>query len=58
LRPPIAGLEARVPKGEKPDDIPVEGVEITQLFVNPGAAAKMGVVIPDTVLKRARTVVQ
>jgi putative ABC transport system substrate-binding protein len=51
-------IVARVLKGEKPGDIPVEGIEITQLFVNPGAAAKMGVTIPDAVLKRAKTVVQ
>ena len=39
----------RVLKGEKPGDIAVEGVEITELAVNPGAAKKMGVTIPDAV---------
>ena len=29
-------IVVRVLKGEKPGDIPVEGVEITELFVNPG----------------------
>lgn len=48
----------RVLKGEKPGDIPVEGVEITELFVNPGAAASMGVTIPEAVIARARTVVR
>ncbi|HLB81032.1 MAG TPA: ABC transporter substrate-binding protein [Dongiaceae bacterium] len=48
----------RVLKGEKPGDIPVEGVEITELHVNPGAAAKMGVTIPAAVIARAKTVVQ
>jgi len=48
----------RVLKGEKPGDIAVEGVEITELHVNPGAAAKMGVTIPEAVVKRAKMVVQ
>jgi putative tryptophan/tyrosine transport system substrate-binding protein len=51
-------IVARVLKGEKPGDIPVEGVEITELFVNPGAAAAMGVTIPEAVLARAKTVVK
>jgi putative tryptophan/tyrosine transport system substrate-binding protein len=48
----------RVLKGEKPGDIPVEGVQITELFVNPGAAAQMGVTIPDAVIARAKEVVK
>jgi putative tryptophan/tyrosine transport system substrate-binding protein len=48
----------RVLNGEKPGDIPVEGVEITELYVNPGAAKAMGVTIPDAVVARAKTVVQ
>lgn len=48
----------RVLKGEKPGDIPVEGVQITELFVNPGAAAKMGVTIPEAVIARAKEVVK
>jgi putative ABC transport system substrate-binding protein len=48
----------RVLKGEKPGDLPVEGVEITELFVNPASAAAMGVTIPEAVLARAKTVVQ
>jgi putative tryptophan/tyrosine transport system substrate-binding protein len=51
-------IVARVLKGEKPGDIPVEGVEITELFVNPGAAEAMGVTIPEAVLARAKTVVK
>ena len=45
-------------KGEKPGDIPVEGVRITELYVNPGAAQKMGVTIPEAVIAKAKTVVQ
>jgi putative tryptophan/tyrosine transport system substrate-binding protein len=48
----------RVLNGEKPGDIPVEGVEITELYVNPGAAKAMGVTIPEAVVARAKTVVQ
>jgi putative tryptophan/tyrosine transport system substrate-binding protein len=48
----------RVLKGEKPGDIPVEGVEITELFVNPGAAEAMGIALPEAVVARAKTVVQ
>jgi putative tryptophan/tyrosine transport system substrate-binding protein len=48
----------RVLKGEQPGEIPVEGVEITELFVNPGAAGRMGVTIPEAVVARAKTVVE
>ncbi|HYH37381.1 MAG TPA: ABC transporter substrate-binding protein [Azospirillum sp.] len=44
---------ARVLKGEKPGDIPVDLAKGTDLFVNPKAAAAMGVTIPDAVAKRA-----
>lgn len=48
----------RVLNGEKPGEIPVEGVEITELFVNPAAAEAMGITIPEAVLARAKTVVR
>jgi len=48
----------RVLKGEKPGDIAVQGIEITQLFVNPGAAQKMGITIPDSVIAGAKEVVK
>ena len=44
---------ARVLKGEKPGDIPVDLAKGTDLFVNPKAAAAMGVAIPEAVAKRA-----
>ncbi|HYG88813.1 MAG TPA: ABC transporter substrate-binding protein [Azospirillum sp.] len=44
---------ARVLKGEKPGDIPVALAKGTDLFVNPKAAASMGVTIPESVTKRA-----
>ena len=51
-------IVVRVLNGENPGDIPVEGVEITELYVNPGAAAKMGVTIPQSVIDRAKEVVK
>ena len=51
-------LVVRVLKGEKPGDIAVQGVEITELFVNLSAARKMGVTIPEAVVARAKEVVK
>jgi putative ABC transport system substrate-binding protein len=51
-------IVVRILKGEKPGDIPVEGVEITELFVNPGAAERMGVRVPDAVIAKAKEVVK
>jgi putative ABC transport system substrate-binding protein len=51
-------MVVRVLKGQQPGDMPVEGVEITELFVNPGSAGKMGVTIPEAVVARAKTVVK
>jgi putative ABC transport system substrate-binding protein len=51
-------IVARILKGEKPGDIAVQGVEITQLFVNPGAAQKMGITIPESVIAGAKEVVK
>ncbi len=49
---------ARVLRGEKPGDIPVEYVKKLQLFVNPGAAAKMGVTLPAAMLEEAKEVIR
>lgn len=43
----------RVLRGEQPGDIPVEGVRKLGLFLNPQAAAAMGVAVPDAVRQRA-----
>lgn len=51
-------IVTRVLNGEKPGDIPVQGIEITELAVNPAAAEAMGVKIPDAVMARAKTVVK
>jgi putative ABC transport system substrate-binding protein len=50
-------IVARVLEGANPGDIPVEGVQITELYVNPGAAEAMGVTIPPELLERAKFVV-
>lgn len=51
-------IVVRVLKGESPGDIAVEGVEITELYVNPGMAKKMGVTLPDSLIARAKEVVK
>ena len=48
----------RVLEGEAPGEIAVEGVEITELHVNPGAAEKMGVTIPPEVIAEAEKVIE
>jgi putative ABC transport system substrate-binding protein len=50
-------IVARVLTGANPGDIPVEGVQITELYVNLGAAAAMGVTIPPELLQRAKFVI-
>ncbi len=49
---------ARILKGEKPGDIPVESVQTLQLYVNPKSAELMGVTIPPSVIDRADTVIK
>jgi putative ABC transport system substrate-binding protein len=51
-------IVARVLKGEKPGDIAVQGVEITELYVNPGAAAQMGVELSSDLVGKAKEVVK
>jgi putative tryptophan/tyrosine transport system substrate-binding protein len=51
-------MVVRILKGEAPGSLAVEGVEITELYVNPGMAAKMGVTLPDSLVARAKEVVQ
>jgi putative tryptophan/tyrosine transport system substrate-binding protein len=50
-------IVARVLEGADPGAIPVEGVQTTELYVNPGAAEAMGVTIPPEMLERAKFVV-
>jgi putative tryptophan/tyrosine transport system substrate-binding protein len=46
----------KVLKGEKPANIPVEGVKGSDLYVNPTSAAKMGVEIPKELVDQAKQV--
>jgi putative ABC transport system substrate-binding protein len=51
-------IVARVLNGEPPGEIEVQGIEITQLFVNPAAAEAMGLELPAAVVERAKVVVE
>ena len=51
-------IVVRILKGEKAGDIPVEFVQKTELYLNPGAAAKQGAVIPGGLLEGAKEVVR
>ncbi|WP_040328296.1 ABC transporter substrate-binding protein [Acidovorax delafieldii] len=50
-------MVARILKGEKPGDIKPEISTKMELFVNPGAAEKQGVKLPDALVKSAVQVV-
>lgn len=49
---------ARVLRGEKPGDIPVQYVNKLQLVINPAAAQKMGVTLPAAIIDEAKEVVR
>ncbi|MFT0531857.1 ABC transporter substrate-binding protein [Castellaniella hirudinis] len=51
-------LVVRILKGEKPGDIPSETSAKPELFVNPAAAEKQGVVLSDALLKSAAEIVK
>ena len=51
-------MVARILKGEKPKDIPVEGVKIMDLVLNPAAAERMGVTLPESLIGQAKKVIQ
>jgi putative ABC transport system substrate-binding protein len=48
----------RILKGEKPGDIPAKVAAGTDLAINKTFAAKMGVTLPESVVKRATQVVE
>lgn len=48
----------RVLKGENPGDIPVKVAAGSDLIINSAAAQKMGVKLPESVLKRANRVIE
>lgn len=51
-------VAARILRGENPADIPVKKVDMTGLLLNPAAAERMGVTIPQSVLDRATEIVE
>lgn len=51
-------IAAQIINGTSPADIPVRKVPMTNLILNPKAAERMGVTIPDSVLDRASKVVK
>jgi len=50
-------VAARILKGESPADIPVKKVDMTDLVLNPSAAERMGLTIPQSVLDKATGIV-
>ena len=51
-------MVSRVLQGAKPGDMPVETLREFQLYINPGSAAKMGLDIPNALLKKADKIVE
>jgi putative ABC transport system substrate-binding protein len=51
-------MVSRVLKGANPADMPVETLREFQIHLNPGSAAKMGVDIPEALLKKADKIIE
>ncbi|MFT6915251.1 MAG: putative ABC transport system substrate-binding protein [Motiliproteus sp.] len=51
-------MVARILSGEAPGDIAVERVQQLELHLNPGAAQRMGISLPQAMLDRAKKIVQ
>lgn len=51
-------MVARILEGAKPADIPVETMEELDLFVNPEAAERMGITLPEDLIQDAKEVVK
>jgi putative ABC transport system substrate-binding protein len=52
------GMVVDVLNGKTPGELPVQGIENTELFVNLGAAEKMGITLDEVLIKRAQEVVE
>lgn len=53
-----AKLAARILRGGNPGEMPVQRMEMNKLYLNPSAAERMGVTIPQSVLDRATDIVR
>jgi len=51
-------IVVQVLNGKKPGDIAVQGVDKMELYVNPGAAKKMGVKLDQSLIDEAKEVVK
>jgi putative ABC transport system substrate-binding protein len=51
-------LVVKILKGAKPGDLAWETSSKLELYVNPGAAARQGVTLPDSLIKSATKVVK
>ena len=54
----MAGQVARILRGEKPGQMPVEWVHEIELVVNLGSARRIGVTVPKSILLRADKVIE
>ncbi|SUO96490.1 ABC transporter substrate-binding protein [Suttonella ornithocola] len=45
-------------KGQKPENLPVKEIEALELYLNPGAAQKMGVELPQAIVDNATHIVE
>ncbi len=51
-------MVARVFQGAKPGEMPVETLREFQIHLNPGSAAKMGLEVPEALLKKADRIIE
>lgn len=51
-------MVSRVFKGAKPATMPVETLREFQIHLNPGSAAKMGLQVPEAILKKADKIIE
>lgn len=51
-------MVVKILNGQSPGDIPVQGVKNTELFVNPGAAKRMGLTLSPEFLSKAKSIVE